>query len=290
MTTTQELITSIELRSFAPIDQNTFSPEKLLLLAHEQLQSVILPEILSVREEYFVTYVDYPIIVGKQSYPVPSRAIGMSLREVKIIQGNNVINVTQMTPEAISSTSSGDPTSFYMQDNNLILYPRPATTKDILRVYYCKRPSKLCLTSDAAIISAIDTVSKTVTVSSVPASWSTSTQLDLIRQDGSHENLAIDQSITSLSDTEIVFANELPESLQVGDWVSIRNTSPLVQLPEEYITVLSQATCCRVVQSMRLPGLDGEMQTLQSMMEMSKKLISPRVTGETKKITVKNWF
>lgn len=290
MTTTQELIDSIEMRCFAPIDQNTFSPTKLLLLAHEELQSKILPEILSVREEFFVTYKDFPIVANQATYVIPNRAIGMGLREVKIIVGSDVVNLTQITPEAITSTATGSPTSFYLQDNNVVLYPTPATASNTLRLYYCKRPSKLVLTSDAALISSIDTATKTVTVTAVPSSWTTSNQFDLIKQDGACENLAIDQSITTINSTDITFTNTLPESLTVGDWVSLRYTSPLVQLPEEYITALSQATSCRVIQSMRLPGLDAEMAQLKIMLDMAKKLIGPRVTGETKKITVKNWF
>jgi len=290
MTTTQELLDSIEMRCFAPIDQNTFSSSKLLLLAHEELQSKILPEILSVREEFFVTYTDYSVVANQASYIIPNRAIGMGLREVKIIVGNDVINLTQITPEAVTSTTSGSPTSFYIQDNNVVLYPTPSTSANTLRLYYCKRPSKLVLTSDAALISSIDTATKTVTVTAVPTAWSTSNQFDFVKQDGASENLAIDQSITSINSTDITFSNDLPSTLRVGDWVSLRYTSPLVQLPEEYITVLSQATSCRVIQSMRLPGLDSEMAQLKIMLDMAKKLIGPRVSGETKKITVKNWF
>jgi hypothetical protein len=288
--TTADLITSINLRSFAPIDASTFSTSDLLLLADEETQTKLVPEINSVREEFFIAYKDIAITANQSEYEIPARAVGLSPRDVQLVTSSGQVkSLSQLSPEMTSSTSSGSVQAFYLRDNNIILYPTPASTVDTLRVSFSKRPSKLIESSSSAVITAIDTNSNQITVSSIPSGWDTSKSYDLIKQDGGQECRAIDLAASSVTSTTVTFTSSIPTSVRVGDYVALQDQSPLIQLPPEYRPVLAQCVAVRILMSMRMQGVGDEIQVLQKMLADTRKLINPRVAGESRKIINRSW-
>jgi hypothetical protein len=289
--TTTDFITDVKLRCFAPTSQITFTESDILLLADAEMQTTILPLVQSLREDYLVTYKDTTIVADQANYELPDRGVGLQLREVHIIDGDNgtVFDVPQIDTEQVQTTQSGDVQSFYIRGNELFLYRAPSSVwaGKTLRLYYFLRPSKFVLTTAAAQVATITQASDTVTVSSVPSSWTTSNTFDFVRQKGGSETLGIDYEASAVG-TTIVFTSDMPSRLAVGDYVALAGETPLIQLPPELRPVLAQATACQMLSNMKLPGADDGMKRLETEIKAATVLLTPRVHGETKKIIARH--
>lgn len=290
--TTSDLLTSIRNRGNIPAtsnDDNVNSNANLLNIATEQLHTKLYPILLSAREEFYVTRKDFTITASQSEYVIPSRASGMVLRDVQIINGTEVKSLTIMDSEQISTTSTGTIEGYYLEHNKIILYPTPATTDGTLRVRYFIRPGRLVATSSCAQISTIDTNNNQVTVVSLPTTMTTGTSIDFIASTAPYANLAIDQAITNVSSTTLTFSS-LPTGLAVGDWVALAEYSPIPQIPYEFHAILAQLTVTKTLEAMG----DREAASLafkdvQADLENMLKLVTPRNQGERKKVINRNW-
>jgi hypothetical protein len=281
--TSSDLVSAVKRRAFAPTGQNTFPAADILALADEEMETLIVPELMAVREEYFLTFTDYTVTAGQAAYPIPDRAIGMGVREIKLVGASGGFeDLPQIVPESLSSDTTGTPSAFYMRENSIVLWPTPVSTTSTLRVFYCRQQSKLIETSAAAVLSSV--VGLTANVNAVPSGWSTSDTFDVIKATGGQEILTQDRAITSVGATSLDFAVALPTTAVAGSYIAKANETPIVQLPKEYRTVLAQAVTVRILKSMRLDGHEDEAKVLGAMMESARRVITPRVVGEPQKI------
>ena len=285
--TTTNLLDSIYRRAFLPSNQTTFTNTELLSIADEETKTLLLPLIMSVREEFFVTYDDFSITANQSAYSIPHRSIGMKVREVQIVDGsNNVTDLPRMQPENIKSYNSGNPEAFYLKNNQVCLYPSPAATSGTLRVYYFIRPGEFIATSSAAVVSSIN--GNIVTVSTIPSTWVTGNTFDLISKDSGHPYRDYDLTSTLVSGNDITLPST-PSDLAVGDYITLQGYSPLVQLPPEFQSILAQAVAVQCLESMSQPGADKAAQKLKLMLDTAQKLLTDRVEGEPSVIQ-HHWF
>lgn len=287
--TTDDLVSAIERRSFAPAGQRTYTSTEMLATADEATETLIVPAIAKLREEFFVNFVDYPITAGQNAYDVPVRAAGLLVREVWYIDASGAVtpDFPRYEPEDITSTSTGNPSGFYLQANQIILDKVPATTTGAsLRVFFLLMPSRLIATSDAGVISAIN--GNIVTVAAIPAAWATGNIFDLIRQDGGQEPRSIDKTATLVNGSDITFTT-VPSTLRVGDYVALAGETPLVQLPSNFRTVLAQGVAAQMLGDMSMPGADRAQKAFETMMKSSLEFITPRVQGEDRITVASNW-
>lgn len=280
--TTARLLASIERKSFSPSNQVTFSTADILSLADEVTKSELLPAILEAREEFFVFLKDYSITADLASYAIPARGIGMMLREVTKVNSNgDITNLVKVDPATLHnlSTSSASPEAFYLQGNDIVLWPTPSTTQDTLRVRFFLRPGDLVETTAAAVVATIDTATNIITVTTIPSTWATGSIFDLSKKDGAHEYRSIDNTSTLISGTSITLPS-LPTGLAVGDYVSLSGESALVQLPSEFVPVLADLVAAEMLMNMNQPsGKDLHVRALKRL-ETAQRLITPRVIGE----------
>lgn len=290
--TTADLLASINLRAFAPVDATTFSNIDLLNLADEEIQTILVPHLMSMREEYFVTFKDISIVSGTNAYDIPIRAIGLGVRSVHILNtSGGLIPLPQLNIVDAQTTNSNGVQGFYLRGNSIVLYPTPNNASDVLRVYYQRAPSKLVESSAAFLISSVGATTLTSSASAPTTFVSGSSLLDIIRQDGGQETIAMDLLNSSVVTTTITLAAGLiPSAARAGDYVALADQSPLVQFPKEYRSILAQAVTVRVLQSMRLPGFSEEMDRLKVMLDGVKLLVGIRSIGQQKKIVSKNWW
>lgn len=286
--TSSNLLSSINRRSYAPTGQATFTQAEILEIADEETKTTIVPNIMAVREEFFVFYKRYTIVAGTGAYRIPPRAIGLVAREIQIQNGNSATDLPKINPEEVLDYGQGSVDSFYMVNNNIVLYRVPTNSGASLVVPYFLRPGKLVLPAEAAVISAIDTNTNVLTVASIPDSWVTGNRFDLIRQDGGHECVDIDLTSTLVSGTDITFSS-LPASLQVGDYIALSGETPVVQLPPDYHPILAQAVAFQILDDMNQPGAEKAGKKLEKMLESVQTMISPRVQGAPTAF-VHEWF
>lgn len=288
--TSANLISSVQRRAFLPTNQQTFSEEAILAIADEQIKSRILPNIMAVREEFFVHPIEQTIVAGTAAYNIHSRSVGMICREVQIRDaGGSITNLARIEPENVESSVAGAVTGFYLRNNQIVLHRTPSAAIGTLLQHIFLRPGDLVLTSAAGLISAIDTVLNTVTVSSIPSTWATGNIFDFVKQDGGQEYLAIESTSTDVTSNVITFSS-LPTGLRVGDYVALKGTSPLLQMPPDYHPVIAQLTAADMLGYMNQPGAQQAKANAEKMLEAAQKLITPRVQGEDRVVQPVNWF
>ena len=287
--TTLDLIKSIERRAVSPTNQLTFQSDEWLVVADEETRGIIVPSITRLREDYFTTYSDISLVRDQAAYAIPARSAGMVVRDLAIVDESNSVKRLRHTEiERVKSYSSGSPDAFHFRGNKIVLVPTPSTSAGVLRVYYSLSPAKLVVTSEAAVISSIDTDLSAVTVTSIPSTWATGNRFDLTKQDGGQEPLAIDLLSSDISNNVITLPS-LPDDLRVGDYVTLAGETALVQMPAEYRDVLAQAVAARVLADMDQAGADRAMKKLETLLQNAERQFKPRSIGEPQVILTSHW-
>lgn len=276
--TTANLLSSIERKSFSPANQATFNTADILAMADEILEGRIVPKLIKTREELFVTYKDYTITADQAAYDLPARALG--IREVHIIDSNNSVvrNLDRINPEIVDSYDTGTPDYFYLRNNQLILYKSPANTQHTLRVFYFIACGALVETTATAVISAIDTGTNVVTVSTIPSTWATGDIFDFSRKAGNHEYVGNDFTSSNITSTAITFSS-LPSNLAVGDYVSLTGESSLVQLPPMFRPALATLVAAEILLNTSQPGGEERKKEGMELLTDALEAFSPRVEG-----------
>lgn len=289
--TTTSLLTSVERQSFAPANQSTFTTTDILEMGDEAIKEYILPAIQSVREEYFVTSVDYNIVAGTSHYPIPERALGLVIREIQLLDdtGNLIQSMPRLSLEKLASYGAGGegPAGFYLLSNDIVLHPVPSSSTRNLRVFYSLRHGLLTETTNQAIISAINTVTNTVTVSSIPSTWVTGDVLDFVSKRSGHSYIAIDQTSTTISGTDITFAS-LPSTLTVGDYIFPRGYTSLLQMPVDFQPVVATLIASEMLLAMNQPSGEKVLAKGIRNLETITKSLIPRTIGQ-QELVLPDW-
>ena len=289
MYTTNDLATSVKGRANIPLSQNTFQVTDLYRFGDEEIRTRVLPMILKHMEEYYVRYVDYTITAGITSYLIPTRAVMSKLRDVELVNPTNTlirIPLERLTREDLTLMRSGismTKSGFYLEGNSVILYNViPASGYKLRLVYYC-RPSSLIDVSAAAQIIGINWATNSITVGTVPSTYSSNTVLDFVKANPGFECSAMDQTPVSVSSNVFTFSS-LPVDVAVGDYLCPATQSCVVQIPAELHPLLSAAVVVRVLSAQSdTTALKVAMAELQSLQSYADELLSPRVDGKLKK-------
>lgn len=281
--TTDDLLRIIKARAFIPISQETFSDTNLLDMATDELHSSVVPEVLATREEWYVTPYSVPVAFDTRAVEIPSRSIGGSLREVSFTDGGLERNLARLSLEdRHNQTLSGPLSAFYIQGNDVMLFGSQTGT---LNMYFNCRPGRLIATNMAAKITAVDLISKILTVDTVPAEWVTGALLDVVKAKPHFEYKNLSLTVVNISGQNIEFAETLADDIAVGDWVCPEDTSPAPQIPVEWFQYLAE---CVVMQVFLSQGDKEAADQSEKKMEKLKKsalsLMSPRVQGEARRL------
>lgn len=289
---TTDLINGVKRRANIPTANATFGSADFLSLADSEIRTSLLPKILSVRESYYSFDVNVPLSQTNNVYAIPTRAVGAKLQAVYLYNSSlqSKYNLNLVTEDEIYLPSSSPVSGpcFYFKGNNIVLVPLPMSTNyDTLKMTIFIRPSQLVDPTTCAQITSINTGTNTITCSSVPSGFSTSSVYDLVKGNPHYDFYVIDQTptvvVTGTSGT-IQFSS-LPTGLSVGDFVCPAQTSPVVQIPTEFQPVLEQrvANSCLRAQGMA-SALQAGIEALKEVEEATYLLINPRAEREPKKI------
>ena len=196
--TSNDLIASVQRKISMPLSQNLFSARDILAFANEELFISQVPAILEFHEEYFVFTLKVPIVPKKHRYPIPTRAIGMKLRDVKWQDSNhNVFDMTRVNPEEKSFYQQNIGTSeviskYYIEGNDLVLLPALTITNSVYLIfYYFLRPNQLVANERAAIIIGFNNTITVLNANIVPGDTITINSNDPI-------NLQVFTAVTGL--------------------------------------------------------------------------------------------
>lgn len=292
--TSDTLIESVKRRSAIPESQVTFEDDDILAFANEEMQIGLVPCVLKMHEEYLVYTQNVPLESNKSGYDIPDRAIGSRVRS--LFYEDNATNLREMArinPDDVvfyqNRSSINYPRVFYVENNSIILVPGVADSPTGTLVFkYFMRPNQLVDPNRVATITSIDTVTGDIGVDFVPDVLSTMTACDFLQTKGGHKTLDIDITPTSINSTTNVItftADDLPDSLAVGDLIALAGETIIPQMPDELHSVLAQRVACRCLAAQKdLEGLAEANAKLQEMEVNLGILVDNRTEGQPMKV------
>lgn len=294
--TSKKLIESVGNRSHVPVNQSTFTEEKFLDFATEELRLSLIPFILSMNEDYMLFEVEVPLIADKREYEIPNRATGVKLKDLQIKSSSG--SYRELTRTTIGDRFSSDYSDynhdlskFYIKNNKIVLMSNPNPSDTLVFVIYIK-PSKLVTEDRVGIISGINRVSNTIVVNEIPEVFTTQNTYDFYKASSPFNVLTIDFSIVSLnSNTNSIVLSSIPNDLEIGDHISLSNEAIIPQIPEELHVMLAQMVACRVMESQGdTEGLRNAKVKLQEMKTEGGLIVDNRVTDAPKKVINRHGF
>ena len=189
--TSDDLISAMKRKIAFPISSNTFSETDFLEFLNEEMLISQVPSVLQFHEEYYVTYEIVPLEVDKSRYAIPSRAIGLKLRDLcyaddAVIAGQeygNLFEMSRILPDdktyfQKNANSVNSLHKYYVEGNDIVLTPGiSGTPTGSLVFFFYIRPNKLVANSRAAtvqsfkknitLVNASIVAADTVTINSV---------------------------------------------------------------------------------------------------------------------------
>jgi hypothetical protein len=272
----------------ATLPQGRYEDDEILEVAYDVLMSQVVPLILDLREEYYVASESQAITASQAEYPIPHQAFGLMLREVKRVYNREIQNLYQLDPSEITTTSTGTPTSFYLEGQSVVLYPTPQSTDgSTLKLSYYKTPSKPVLTSSAALITNIDRDTGIVTATP-PTSWSGSDTFDFVSRKNGHKTLAAEKSATLTTTTLQFSTSDIPSTLEVGDYITLTGEAPYIQVPDNCFALMVQLTANELLEDMGDQGpLQIGIQKGEQLKGIFVKSMAARVLGEPKRSRIR---
>lgn len=286
---TERLIQLIKLACAVPTSQLTYTDEDWANLSTRALQTLVVPLIMSTREDYFVDFVDVSS-PADGVIPFPEAAVGSKLRNVCYLSQESplvLVNLPRIDLDVVAGVgfyNQATLAGFYVQGENLILYPNTSVpTNTTIRLYYYRRTLELADPDNYGQVVLVDPNTNTIVLDNVPTDWAIGTELNALQ---SQPNFLVNNEavvITAVSSPSILVDNVT--DVEVGDYLSIAGYSAVPQIPIEAINYLAQ--CVAVVALEGVGDRDGMRAAAEVAEQMRQSLlvmISQRVDGSVKKV------
>lgn len=286
-----------------PSDQNTFTDEDFLEMLNEEIQYFGVPHLLKTHEEYLLVSQDFTLTEGKRKYDIPYRALGNKLRELSYISGvsgltgtdtgDQVFELSRISvddlPDYNNYSTSRYAQAFYLENNQVVLLGELPVADTVLRMHFYLRPNTFVSEDRTGVIQSIDTANGVVTVESFPDAFTSSPDMDFVKHQSPNVILKFDAVPTAVDATtrSITFAPaDLPDGLQVGDYLNVAQETIVPQLPVELHAILAQRVAVAALEALGdQEGLATAMRRLEMMEKSSNDIIDNRVEGAPEKIT-----
>lgn len=291
--TSDSLIESVKRRASIPENQSTFDKDDFLEFANEELRLGVVPSLMSLHEDYLLFEIEKPLEANKNTYEIPSRAVGNKLRDLQFKVGDD--NYTEMTRIGIGDRfneydvrSETNLRQYYIKNNKVVLKGVASNPSGSLAMIFYIRPSKLVKEDRVGIITGINTTTGQVTLSSIPEDFNTSIKYDFYKGESPHSILTIDKTAVTINvATKTLEFNpdDLPEDLVIGDHVAQAGECIIPQIPSELHVMLAQMVACRILESIGdTEGLKNALTKLAQMQEAAGMIIDNRVEDSPQKI------
>lgn len=283
------IISGIKSRSLFSTNQITIDTDQLLAFINSIVQLDIVSLIDTTNQEYFVRTVDVPIVASQSRYRIPYRAMGRTLRDLKYhdtdSSNERFQNMILIDPTDLQFYTVGykNYAAFYFKGDSVILVPDvPASVSATanLQMWYKLKPNSPCLLEDSATV--VSVASNTVTVNQVPSNLSTGSLIDFIQGREGCDIYDFDKTITNIAGSTLTFAvGDVPSELQAGDYISLAQTSPVINMiPDECQPLIENKSAKLLLASIGDMAGSTQFDTwIKDMETMIQKMVEPRTDG-----------
>jgi len=236
--TADRVLAGVKRRAVVPTNQVTLDDDDILDLIDDVIKVHAVPLVDSVNGEFFVTSELDALVASQDNYDIPYRAIGRTLRDLKIknTTSNSVRNCPYIEPEDIHLYA--DTASYfghYFKGDQIYLVPSVPSTftaPESLEKWYKIRPSSLVKLNSAAKVVSVS--GEFVTVEAA-GDIATGSVIDFIKGKSGNSIYSIDITCSNVSSTTFTFTeSEIPSSLVAGDYIALAGFSPVItMIPDE---------------------------------------------------------
>jgi hypothetical protein len=297
--TSDKLVSSIRRRAMIPDDTATFEDIDLLEIANEEIDVEILPNLMSLNEEFLVTHVDIPVQDGVNRYEIPYRAVANKVRDIMLVGNSQLYEVVRIDLERLSDyshTSNYMDTVAYVENNEIVFVRTSSSGFDFVRIYYYRSPSRLVPTNRAAQITDINRTTGIIRVNSVPdnfleqTSFGQSPVFDFISSTTPNKiynfDVAVANGAINQFNSEITFSlSDIPSNLVIGDYICESQETIIPQIPSEMHPLLAQSVAVHVLESLGdQEGLAAARSRLAQMNKNVMAMTENRIEGAPQKI------
>lgn len=286
---TEVLIETIQRACSVPTSQLTYTTADWAAMANDMLQTVVVPLIMSTREDYFVTFKDV-LSPADGVIDFPETAVGSKLRNVCYISQQNpliLINLPRIDLDVVAGvgfynfwTLAG----FYVQGSKLVLYPNTAVpTNTPIRLYFYQRTLAIAPPGTYGQVQSVDANTNTVILDVVPSDWDTGTELNSV---SSQPNFGVTNelaTVVTVSSPSVIL--DTVEGISVGDYISGVGYSAVPQIPIEAHNYLAQCVATIALEGLGdYDGMKASADVEQRLKESLLVMISQRIDGSVKKV------
>ena len=265
-----QFVTQVKRKLQLVSAQTVITDADIVAWANRQLQMVICPKILSVRQNYFLGQKSYPI--SGTRYRLPPRILGNRITIVKVIDGNG--GQYTLTPTSIAQKANYRQ-GYYIQQGDIVLTGQ-VPSSGVIVVWYPIRPPLMSATA-----TAVGTVLSSTT--QVNASLALSGDYEIIRSGSPYRTIS---PKVNFSGSALGYDSDYGDEYNrfaAGDIIITANSTHIVPLEEQLCDWLSQRTAMRALQAL---GHSTELGIMGSKLADIEKdslaLISPRVQDQPK--------
>lgn len=283
------ILSGVKSRSIFATNQITINDDQLLSFLNSIIQLDMISLIDSTNQEFFVRTVDIPIVANQSRYRIPYRAMGRTIRDLKYhdtTTGNErfrdmvLINIDDLEFYQVGYKNYA---AFYFKGDSIMVVPDVSSTITpgaALQVWYKLKPNTPCFLEDSALVVSVS--DPDVTVAQVPTNLSPGTLIDFIQGREGCDIYDFDKPILNINGTTITFdVGAIPTELQAGDYISLAQTSPVINMiPDECRPLIENKTAKLLLAS--IGDMAGSTQFdgwISDMEEMIQKLVEPRTDG-----------
>ncbi len=289
--TTNELLADIKSRGLVPSGQTTISDQTILNWAEEEMQLWVVPLILKYHQDHLVSDYVIPVSAAASRYDLPERAVGSKILDAKIWYNSDIINIPMVNREDRDLYQNEQlEWAYYLQGTELVFINAPKYSAD-LHIDYSRRPSSLVLESNSRKVTAVN--GQTVTINALADFLVVGTLLD-ITSNRFNEIVAMDATLLSQNTAAktLTFGSAIDLSrVRVGDWITLAGKSAIVQLPQEYISILSEKVNVSVLRSIGdQAGISVALNRLEEMRVSLGQLATDRNVADPKKVINRQGF
>jgi len=280
--TTDSIITAVKRNASIPTSQKKFQTADFLAFMNEELQLTVVGEMLSLKEEYFVTSSTTSLAASTSSYSIPSAAVGWKFESVWYVDSNGeetkIPRISRSQRDMFSSLADSTvPRAFYFNGDKIQLVPDVGSTvTGSIRFDYVRIQNELVSVSSCGLISSVASsgTDYLLTVDSVP---STSNGVDIVSGSNPFGIIARESTATVAGSVITCAQSDFDRAPVAGDYVAAYGETCIPNIPEDYHPILAQAVTLRC--------LTNDPKMLQSQGMVFKNMVQRMRDRSTKRVS-----